>query len=154
MEPQIDLLQELDQELALKYASVVQRFVNFIIDGVVVNLITSIPTLYFMYFSQAPNNSSIGVGSEALISLLMNSLLSLVVYVCYYIIYEGITKGKTLGKLVTFTRAVKENGEDITWEDAVYRSLVRAIPFEPLSAFGGRPWHDRWTKTRVIKTRK
>jgi len=27
------------------------------------------------------------------------------------------------------------------------------VPLEALSAFGGHPWHDRWTKTRVVKTR-
>jgi hypothetical protein len=33
-----------------------------------------------------------------------------------------------------------------------FRSLCRLVPFEPLSGFG-YPWHDRWTKTMVIKSR-
>ena len=39
----------------------------------------------------------------------------------------------------------------LDWEDAFMRSLCRLIPFDPLSAFAGHPWHDELSKTKVIK---
>jgi hypothetical protein len=34
------------------------------------------------------------------------------------------------------------------------RTLCRIVPFEPFSAFGGHPWHDKWTRTYVIDVKK
>jgi uncharacterized RDD family membrane protein YckC len=67
---------------------------------------------------------------------------------------EGSAKGKTLGKLITGTRALKMDGGNLTWKVAFMRSLCRIVPFEAFSAFGGNPWHDRWTDTIVVKERK
>jgi uncharacterized RDD family membrane protein YckC len=61
--------------------------------------------------------------------------------------------GRTLGKLITGSKAVREDGTSLTWKDACLRSLSRMVPFEPFSALGGAPWHDRWTKTTVVRTR-
>ncbi len=41
----------------------------------------------------------------------------------------------------------------IDWKDALLRSLCRLIPFEAFSYFGGNLWHDKLTKTIVIKKR-
>ncbi|MEP6710923.1 MAG: RDD family protein [Ferruginibacter sp.] len=83
--------------------------------------------------------------------LLFSYGTALFVFLFYYIVIEGLTKGKSLGKLITKTRAVKEDGSAINWRDAFKRGLARAVPFEPFSAFGDRPWHDKWTDTVVIK---
>ncbi|MFI5196603.1 MAG: hypothetical protein ACHQD8_05900, partial [Chitinophagales bacterium] len=71
-----------------------------------------------------------------------------------YTIIEGITKGRSLGKLITGTVAVKEDLTKITWNEAVIRSTGRLVPFEAFSALGGVPWHDKWSKTIVIKKRQ
>jgi uncharacterized RDD family membrane protein YckC len=65
---------------------------------------------------------------------------------------EAATGGKTLGKLVTGTRAIKDDGSRLTPAKAFLRYLVRLVPFEQFSALGtpSYPWHDRWTKTLVI----
>ena len=68
-------------------------------------------------------------------------------------LFEKLFKGYTVGKLITGTRAIREDGKELTFKNAILRSLSRMVPFEPFSAFGGSPWHDRWTKTRVIKSR-
>jgi hypothetical protein len=46
---------------------------------------------------------------------------------------------------------VKDNFSPITWKDAFIRSASRLVPFETLTGFGGYPWHDEWSKTRVIQ---
>jgi uncharacterized RDD family membrane protein YckC len=77
--------------------------------------------------------------------------LFFVLFILYYGLLEGISKGKTLGKLITGTRAVREDGTPISFGDAFKRTLCRIIPFEPFSAFGYKPWHDSITNTIVIK---
>ena len=80
-------------------------------------------------------------------------LIAILNYLFYYTLCEKLFRGYTLGKLITGTRAVKENGQELSFTDAILRSLSRMVPFEAFSAFGGHPWHDRWTKTMVIKSR-
>lgn len=72
----------------------------------------------------------------------------------YYAICEAAF-GKTLGKLVTGTRVVMEDGSKPGFGTILLRTVIRFVPFEPLSAlFGdGVMWHDSWSKTRVISTR-
>ena len=73
-------------------------------------------------------------------------------YIIYYTLCEKLFKGKTLGKLITGTRAIRADGEELTFKDALLRSLSRLVPLEFLSGFG-EPWHDTWTKTMVVKSK-
>jgi uncharacterized RDD family membrane protein YckC len=65
---------------------------------------------------------------------------------------ESLTKGRSLGKLITSTKAVNEDGTDISTVTAFARGFCRVVPFNQFSAFGtpSHPWHDKWTKTYVI----
>ena len=63
-------------------------------------------------------------------------------------------KGRSIGKFITGTKAVNADGSDMRVETILLRSLSRVVPFEPFSAFGGHPWHDKWTRTHVIDVRK
>ncbi|HEX2627520.1 MAG TPA: RDD family protein, partial [Chitinophagaceae bacterium] len=67
---------------------------------------------------------------------------------------EKLFQGYTIGKLLTGTRAVRNDGKELTWKDAIVRSLCRMIPFEVLSGFAYRPWHDSITKTTVVQVRR
>jgi uncharacterized RDD family membrane protein YckC len=71
----------------------------------------------------------------------------------YYTFCEKVFKGYTLGKLITGSRAISADGSELTFKQAILRSLSRMVPFEPFSALGANPWHDSWTKTVVIKSR-
>jgi uncharacterized RDD family membrane protein YckC len=68
----------------------------------------------------------------------------------YFFFAEGLMNGKTIGKFVTKTTVVNDDGTPITMGTGVLRGLCRMVPFEAFSAFGGYPWHDKWTKTRVV----
>ena len=46
----------------------------------------------------------------------------------------------------------QELGE-LTFKDALLRSLSRCVPFEVLSGFSTLTWHDSWTGTMVVKAR-
>ncbi len=71
-------------------------------------------------------------------------------------VIEAAFKGKSLGKLITGTRAVNEDGTNVTVKAAFFRGLSRAVPFNAFSALGNPtyPWHDKWTKTYVIDERE
>jgi uncharacterized RDD family membrane protein YckC len=84
---------------------------------------------------------------------LKNYLVGGVVRLAYYITCEA-TVGRTLGKLITGTRVVGESGDKPSFAQIVGRSFSRMVPFEGLSFLGDWPgWHDRWSQTRVVRTR-
>jgi len=147
------LSSELISEIHLISASTTQRFLNYLIDSLLLqfglSFLAAIPVgviigIWFPDYS--PNENMFEL-------LLLFYLVGIVNYLIYYTICEKAFKGYTLGKLITGTRAVREDGNELTIKDALLRSLSRIVPFEAFSAFGGYPWHDSWTKTRVIKSR-
>jgi uncharacterized RDD family membrane protein YckC len=145
-----DMLHEFEEQVNLEPVTAGIRFVNYIIDVIAFYaLIFGASLLYFTaLYNQTGSLDEDEVGDG------MSYLIALVVIVGYYTVLEGATKGRTLGKLATGTVVVKEDGSPITFKDAFLRSLSRLVPFEPFSALGGRPWHDSWTNTMVVKKTK
>jgi uncharacterized RDD family membrane protein YckC len=84
--------------------------------------------------------------------LLLSYAITIFNYLLYYTICEKAFKGYTLGKLMSGTRAIRDDGKELTFKDAFLRSLTRLVPFEAFSGFG-KPWHDSWTHTQVIQVR-
>ncbi len=68
----------------------------------------------------------------------------------YYTLTEGFF-GRSVGKFITGTVVVDENGVKINLGSALKRSLCRLIPFDGLSFFGSRGWHDSITETYVVE---
>lgn len=123
-----------------------ERFVNYLIDFIAFLFFYN-ATIILLATIAFNNGQTILKTSHSIIDLLFKYLL----YVIFYFFSEGASHGRSLGKLVTRTKAVKQDGSAITWEDAFMRSLCRLIPFEQISAFTGVLWHDDLTKTKVIK---
>ncbi|SLM31340.1 hypothetical protein MTBBW1_300071 [Desulfamplus magnetovallimortis] len=73
------------------------------------------------------------------------------IFFFYYLILEFFW-GRTFGKLITKTKAVTVDGENLSFGKALGRSLCRFIPFEIFSFFSGSGgWHDRIPGTKVIR---
>lgn len=138
-----------DPEYHLVQASGGKRFANYIIDllvfyalafltGIVIALVNPVVIDSF-------NEEDNGLN-------LLDRLLGLVLYGLYMFAIEAIFRGKSLGKLITGTRAVNEDGSNVSPKAALLRGLSRAVPFNAFSALGtpAYPWHDKWTKTYVI----
>ncbi|HEU4472044.1 MAG TPA: RDD family protein [Flavisolibacter sp.] len=137
-------------------ASSGQRFLNLLIDGLLLRFGLSYvygmgvgylfyaisPELYFDMFSDL----------EGFKLYMVGYLLNVPLWVFYYTFCEKVFKGYTLGKLLTGTKAIREDGQELSFKDALLRSLIRIIPFEAFSGFG-TPWHDSWSKTTVVRTR-
>lgn len=132
-----------------------QRFVNYLIDVLLMRFFISYGTSYLLV------NFLLAVSPETAYALFSENLLLLATYIVailnhliYYTICEKAFRGYTLGKLVTGTRVIREDGDELTFTDAFLRSLCRLVPFEQFSIwFGNGMWHDTWTKTKVIKVR-
>ncbi len=108
------------------------RLGNGIIDNVLV-------TIIWLFLATALGDGSMG--------------WLFVLYFVYYVALE-FTTGKTVGKMLTGTVVRSDNGNRISFGQAVGSTLIRFVPFEPLSclvATKGYGWHNRWSGTVVIK---
>lgn len=123
-------------------ASLGQRFANVVLDYFGVMMFAAV--IGFV--------SAVVVGPDALDEI-PDQLFGIGAMTAYYVLLEGLT-GRTLGKLVTRTRVIGEDDEKPTWPRILGRSLARFVPFEMFSFLGGdepRGWHDRWSRTRVVR---
>lgn len=148
---------ELHNLVQYEQATQGQRALNFIIDNLLMRFGLSYITgtaVGYLLGSLFPEYMMRIIDNENNFDLLMiGYIIAIFNYLIYYTICEKAFKGYTLGKLITGTRAVRNDGSELTFKDAFLRSLSRLVPFEPLSGFGQSPWHDSWTKTTVVKAR-
>jgi uncharacterized RDD family membrane protein YckC len=72
----------------------------------------------------------------------------------YYLGFEAAC-GRTPGKMIMGTRVVTLDGELPSFWQCLGRTATRFVPFEPLSFIGAKAigWHDKWSDTRVVRTR-
>lgn len=138
-------------EANLEMASRGKRFANYLIDMLTFYVVGIVVfgTIIVLFPGSYTEASTRG-GSY------VQNLVSLVLYGIYMGALEAVFKGRTLGKLITGTRAVNEDGSEISAGTAFLRGLSRAVPFSVFSALGAwcHPWHDRWTNTYVIDIKK
>lgn len=125
---------------ALDQASSGQRLVTFVLDYIGVLIVGIVSGVVL---------GLLGVDPEG-----FDTLFGFVVMFGYYVGFEAAL-GRTPGKIIVGTRVVTLSGEEPTFGQCVGRSLARLVPFEPFSFLGRKSigWHDRWTATRVIRTR-
>ncbi len=152
---QPDLLtNEIDPYFQYVHATQGQRFLNFIIDNILMRLTLTYASGYVVarvlqviapdfLFRLVYDDSKVGLYALSYIILILN-------YLVYYTLCEKLFKGQTLGKLITGTKALRTDGQELTFKDALLRSLCRLVPLEVFSGFGV-PWHDSWTHTMVVK---
>jgi uncharacterized RDD family membrane protein YckC len=132
----------------LPYAGNGKRFLNFVLDMLVMFVVIVISSLGLMIAGLGDAVNSI----EHIPNFAFGVIISLI----FYFPFEALT-GRTPGKMITGTRVVQENGSRATMAQILGRSLIRCVPFEPISFFIGegpvKGWHDKWSKTTVIRTR-
>lgn len=145
-----DILSEYD--IGYERATTGQRFLNFLIDNVLIRFTLDFVTTVGFYMLVSPEFVERGLQFGTSEYFIMSIAVGFTNIIIYYTFCEKLFNGRTLGKLATGTKAVRLDGSPLTFKDALLRSLCRIVPFEPLSGFG-IPWHDTWTNTTVIKTR-
>lgn len=151
------LADELNLYIAHTPATQGQRFVNWLIDNLLMRFGLSMLTGYLVGWLLtliAPEYIyRVTFDQNSFDLIILGYSLAFFNYILYYTLCEKLFRGYTLGKLLSGTRAIREDGEELTFKDALLRSLSRLVPFEAFSGLGQRPWHDSWTKTQVIKAR-
>lgn len=140
-------MEHTNYNLNLSYcrASSAKRLANYLIDLIVFYII-----LFFIGFAtEALFPGSI---SGMNINSITERLIAIVLYGLVMFITEAIFQGKSVGKLITGTKAVNINGDELTFDQYLIRNFTRAIPFNSISALGTpcTPWHDQWSKTIVV----
>lgn len=128
-----------DEEIIIEPIDTGTRFINFLIDQII------------LYFFKSAIMLALFVDSDSKIFVYVVGFIGTVTY---YTILEGATNGKSIGKYLTGTRAIRNDGYDVTFHEAFSRSLSRIVPFEPFSFLfsnDNRGWHDNWTDTSVIR---
>lgn len=72
----------------------------------------------------------------------------------FYLVFFETLFETSPAKMLTNSKIIKIDGSTIKLKTILKRSLIRWIPFEPLSYIdNSRGWHDKWSKTRVIKVK-
>ena len=154
-EPKDLLSDETNELMQFTYASHGERFLNWLIDNIVmrftISYLSSYGIVYLLSLISPPVVTEIANRNLTTLFVL-TYFVAIFNYLCYYTVMEKLFNGRTVGKFITATRAVKIDGSELAFRDALLRSLCRLIPFEPLSGFGTL-WHDAWTNTMVIKTK-
>jgi len=79
-------------------------------------------------------------------------LFGFVIMTGYYLFFEGLW-GRTPGKMLLGTVVTDLQGRPPAFGNIVGRTLARFVPFEGLTFFGERGFHDRVSKTLVIRKR-
>lgn len=150
-----------DDNVQYTEASQGQRFLNWLIDNLFMRFVLSYATGYVAgyillyvapeFLGQIAMEEMTGTKSWRFIVLAF--ILGYINYLIYYIFCEAAFNGYTLGKLLTGTKAIRNDGGKLTLRDASLRSVSRIVPLEVFSGLGDRPWHDSWTNTTVVKAR-
>ena len=138
-----------DNQYHLVQASGGKRFANYLVDRIVFYVLFQI-LAYFLAFFNLRIQVDLDPNSAGF------ALIGILIYMFAYALFMGLLefamKGKSIGKLLSGTRAVKEDGTHLELKDALLRGLCRLIPFNIFSALGNTcyPWHDSLSKTYVI----
>ncbi|HSI69727.1 MAG TPA: RDD family protein [Gillisia sp.] len=118
------------------------RFLNFIIDILILLVLTYLLSLFVDLFIQT---------SDQDLLQLYGYLFMFGSFFAYYAVME-IMYQKTLGKFITKTKVVKVDGSRPETSDIIGRTFCRFIPFDRISfLFTKTGIHDYLSKTRVVK---
>jgi len=156
-QPEQHLFTEEDILLQYEEASKGQRLLNLIIDTLLLRYglayVFGMAIGYLLYAISESLYMAVFFNGDKIMSYLVMYAIGAFMYTVYYSFCEKVFNGVTLGKLITGTKALRADGQALTFKDALLRSVSRVVPFEAFSALWGEPWHDTWTNTIVVKTR-
>jgi uncharacterized RDD family membrane protein YckC len=104
----------------MEYAGVALRFVAVLIDFAVLIALVLVVALFTGGAYSTGGNGAHNVGVEA------EGWWPFLVFLGYYVVLEA-TSGRTIGKRAVGLRVVDENGDWISWGQALGRNLLRVV---------------------------
>lgn len=152
-EKEIDIL-ETENKITVTDTPKWQRFFHWIVDVTVMSLIF-IPIIIALGYSLM--KSDFLMKNEAL-AMFLESRWALYFLVIFFIfIYYPLSEilfGSTPAKFLTESRVVNSKAESPNSSTIFLRTLCRNIPFDALSFFSKRGWHDSLSETYVVKEKR
>lgn len=118
-----------------------RRFINLIVDMIlfrIAGILLLVPFLNTDFIQTLTSNPG------------LDWLFGICLLFFYYFIFEAVLQ-RTPAKFVTGTKVIMQDGSKPDIHTIAMRTLSTFVPFEPLSGNNGTYWHDRWTKTRVVR---
>jgi RDD family len=124
--------------------STIKRVVNYVGDLVISQFI--VLKLINIPSRAGDISSSVGSGGSFVLIIFMLFL--------YYFLCEAGCQ-QTPAKFITRTKVVMKNGSTPSASSIALRTLIRFVPFIvfSMSAYGTW-WHDQWTNTRVVDSKR
>jgi uncharacterized RDD family membrane protein YckC len=99
-------------------------------------------------------SSSAGGVSASVTEPVINWLFDILLIFLYYFLFETGFQ-RTPAKFITRTKVVMQDGSKPSNRSIALRTLVRLVPFLVFSMSSDRTcWHDRWTGTRVVDSKR
>jgi uncharacterized RDD family membrane protein YckC len=139
----------------INLASQNRRFVNFIVDNIVLQIVVQASGfLMGMVYAIVKVSAGGQITQEDVATMqIVGFFWGIASGLAYYILMEWLFQ-RTIAKFLTGTIVVNQDGQRPTLKQVLGRSFARFIPFEPFSFFGAKPigWHDSLSKTLVIRT--
>lgn len=120
-----------------EYAGALHRILAIIIDHIIlgiVAIIIAIPIGLSTLFSIGRINPFTMAAN--MVSWIFFGIIVFVIWILYFPYFESTT-GQTLGKKVMGIKVVKENGRNLTFGDALIRTVFRVIDFLPAAYIVG-----------------
>ena len=127
----------------IPYVPTGRRFANFIVD-IIIFRIAAIFLLIPFVNTDFVQDIARNKGADWLLGICLLFL--------YYFVFESAFQ-RTPAKFITGTKVIMQDGSKPSAVTIAKRTLSRFVPFEPLSGSKGTWWHDRWTKTMVVKVK-
>lgn len=119
-----------------------KRFIHLVVDRIMIILISS--TWVFVF-----RDSLESIANDPSDSRVFLTLLYIIAMFVYYPFFEGIL-GATPAKYLTSTKVADAYGNKPGMGTIFVRTLCRLIPFDAISFFGSRGWHDSLSNTYVL----
>ena len=126
------------------------RFINYIIDIIIYNLLTILFFALLGFVLTIIGNYSM-VNSIANMNPILDRIVTAIFTSLFWFLTEWLTKGRTIDKYATGTIVVTEDGYIPDVNTLLKRNFSRIIPFDALSFLGNRGWHDSISNTYVVK---
>lgn len=123
------------------------RIAHFIADSIFIQILLAI--LQFVYLFVL--NIEVLPTRGGLAFNLVFGIIFLVFIPFIYFVFESSIQ-QTPGKMLTNAIVIDEYGNKPTKKQIALRSIIRLVPFEPLSCFDNYSfgWHDEWSDTFVV----
>lgn len=120
------------------------RFGYYIIDAIILGLINYAFGLMFQ------NVIRTDVGNQYSLIFYSFNYISLFFSFIFYSVFESTIQA-TPGKLILGYTVIDEYARKPEVSKILLRSIIRWVPFEAFSCLSDRGWHDKWSKTYVVK---